>query len=239
MKLVELLKEGALQFDIELSSEQIEQFIAYKDLLIAWNKKVNLTAIKEENDIIIKHFVDSMTCLVRQEFFHGCTVIDIGTGAGFPGIPIKIARPDIKITLLDSLNKRVNFLNEIINQLHLSNIDTIHARAEDAGRNRDYREKYDLAVSRAVAHLSVLAEYALPLVKTGGHFVSMKGPDVSEEVEQAQNAIQLLNGEIVGIDKIHLSNTDIFHSLIMINKIKNCPTKYPRKAGKPVKVPLK
>ncbi|MBZ4646147.1 MAG: rRNA (guanine527-N7)-methyltransferase [Petroclostridium sp.] len=234
----EILKEGARQFNIDLSSEQIDKFMVYKKLLLEWNEKINLTAIEDEGEVIIKHFLDSISCLLTDKFTNHCTVIDVGTGAGFPGLPIKIVRQDISITLLDSLNKRINFLNEVINKLYLPAVETLHGRAEDIGNNK-YREKFDISISRAVANLSVLAEYCLPLVKIGGYFISMKGPDVKEELEQANKAIDILGGELSDVKLVRLPFTEINHSLVIVKKIRQCPTKYPRKAGKPAKEPIR
>lgn len=239
MQLEDALKKGALAFDISLDDGQIQQFLAYKESLLEWNDKINLTAIVDDYEIIIKHFIDSLSCLSTGKFFHGCTMIDVGTGAGFPGIPIKIARTDIKVTLMDSLNKRIQFLNHVIETTGIKDINAIHSRAEDLGNQKVYREKYDIVVSRAVANLAVLAEYCMPFVKVGGYLISMKGSDVDTELQQAKNAVKILGGEIETISNIVLPETDIKHSLIIIKKIQQCPTKYPRKAGKPSKEPLK
>ncbi len=238
MNIEELIEKGTQKFNIQLSSTQIDRFLKYKDLLIEWNNKINLTAITAPNEIIEKHFIDSMACLISNKFYEGCKVIDVGTGAGLPGIPLKIARPDINVTLLDSLNKRINFLNEVIKELDLIEIKAVHARAEDYGKDEKYREKFDIAVSRAVANLAVLAEYVLPFVKVGGYFISLKGPDVDVEINNGKKAINILGGKIEETIKIELPNSGIVHSLILIKKINKCPTKYPRKAGKPAKNPL-
>lgn len=234
----DFLKKAAKQLNIDLSEEQVNQFVTYMDLLLKWNEKVNLTAITEENDIITKHFVDSISCILSNRILDGNSLIDVGTGAGFPGIPLKIVRNSLRVTLLDSLNKRVHFLNEVIDELKLSGIQAVHARAEDAGANGEYRETYDAAISRAVANLAVLVEYALPFVKVGGYFIAMKGPDVEEEIKQSKKAINILGGEINELKSIRLPFTDISHSLVIIRKVSKCPTKYPRKAGKPSKNPL-
>lgn len=239
MKYAKMLETGARELGIELSPTQIDQFLRYKQLLLQWNEKMNLTAIEEEVEIITKHFLDSITCLNANYFQNNCKMIDIGTGAGFPGIPIKTVRPDINVTLLDSLNKRIHFLNEVIQALNFSNTEAIHGRAEDLAKNKLYRENFDIAISRAVANLSVLAEYCLPFVKNGGFFISMKGPNVEEELKQARNAINILGGEIINLNLIKIPFTEITHSLVIIKKVRQCPTKYPRKAGKPAKEPLK
>jgi len=233
-----LLKDGALEYNIELSENQIQQFRRYKELLIEWNEKMNLTAIEDEYDIVIKHFIDSISCFSTKLIEKGLKLIDIGTGAGFPGIPIKIAAPEMEVVLLDSLNKRVNFLNAVINELNLKGITAIHGRAEDIAHKKEHREKYDIAVARAVANLSVLSEYCIPFVKTGGYFISMKGPNVNDELTQAQNAFKILGGEFKEKLDIKLPKADITHSIIVIKKLLQCPTKYPRKAGKPSKEPL-
>ena len=231
-----LLNELAKKLQIELDEEKISNFIIYKNLLQEWNEKINLTAIVEDREIIIKHFIDSLTILkyIPKE----SSIIDVGTGAGFPGVPIKIAEPTISVTLLDSLNKRLNFLNEVINKCNLSNIKTIHGRAEDMANNVLHREMYDVAVARAVANLSTLSELCLPFVKVNGLFISMKGNSI-DEVEEAKNAINILGGKIEKIEKIILPETDIERNIILIRKIKNTPNKYPRKAGIPANKPIK
>ena len=230
------LKEKLNEFNIEISDNQLEKFDKYMRLLLEWNEKINLTAIVEPDEVKIKHFLDSLTVL---KYIHDDDkVIDIGTGAGFPGIPLKIMKPDAKITLLDSLNKRINFLNIVIEELGLKNIETIHGRAEEFARNKMYREKYDVAVSRAVANLSTLTEYMLPFVKVGGKCICMKGANVKEEVDKAKNAIQELGGKIEKIDNFYLSNNDNERNIIIIKKIKETKSKYPRKAGMPSKEPL-
>jgi 16S rRNA (guanine527-N7)-methyltransferase len=236
--LEELIYERFTELNLKPTEKQVKQFIQYKDLIIEWNNKINLTAIINEEDIVNKHFVDSLSCIKTGVINNSCKLIDIGTGAGFPGIPLKIMYPDMDITLLDSLNKRVIFLNEVINKLKLSKIYPIHGRAEDLARDNEYRELYDIAVSRAVAELPVLLEYSLPYVKLGGYFIGMKGPSLSEEISKSNNALNILGGEIKDIININLPQTDIEHKLLIVKKIKKCPTKYPRKAGSPLKNPL-
>ena len=221
---------------INLSEIQLKQFYNYMNLLIEWNKKINLTAITEPDEIILKHFVDSLT--ISKYIPDGTKVVDVGTGAGFPGIPLKIARPDVDITLLDSLQKRINFLDEVINELNLEKITTVHSRVEDFGKNKEYREKFDIATSRAVANLSTLSEYLLPLVKVGGKVISMKGSLIQEELENSKNAIKILGGQIEKVDEFDLPNSDISRNIVLIDKIKNTPNRYPRKAGEPSKKPL-
>ena len=221
---------------INLSEIQLKQFYSYMNLLIEWNKKINLTAITEPDEIILKHFVDSLT--ISKYISDGTNVVDVGTGAGFPGIPLKIVRQDVDITLLDSLQKRINFLGEVINELDLEKITTIHSRVEDFGKDKKYREKFDIATSRAVANLSTLSEYLLPLVKVGGKVISMKGSLIQEELENSKNAIKILGGQIEKVDEFDLPNSDISRNIVLIDKIKNTPNRYPRKAGEPSKKPL-
>ena len=221
---------------INLSEIQLKQFYSYMNLLIEWNKKINLTAITEPDEIILKHFVDSLT--ISKYISDGTNVVDVGTGAGFPGIPLKIVRQDVDITLLDSLQKRINFLDEVINELNLEKITTVHSRVEDFGKNKKYREEFDIATSRAVANLSTLSEYLLPLVKVGGKVISMKGSLIQEELENSKNAIKILGGQIEKVDEFDLPNSDINRNIVLIDKIKNTPNRYPRKAGEPSKKPL-
>lgn len=224
------------EFNIEINEEQIKSFEKYMNLLLEWNEKINLTAITQPEEVKLKHFVDSLTVL--KYINDDDKVIDIGTGAGFPGIPLKIMNENTKITLLDSLNKRINFLNIVIETLNLRNIQAIHGRAEEIARNKLYREKYDVAVSRAVANLSTLTEYMLPFVKVGGKCICMKGANVNEELERAQNAIKELGGEIERVDNFYLSDNDNERNIIVIKKVKETNPKYPRKSGTPSKEPL-
>ena len=230
------LEQKLNEFDIEINEEQIKSFEKYMNLLLEWNEKINLTAITQPDEVKLKHFVDSLTVL--KYINDDDKVIDIGTGAGFPGIPLKIMNENTKITLLDSLNKRINFLNIVIETLNLRNIQAIHGRAEEIARNKLYREKYDVAVSRAVANLSTLTEYMLPFVKVGGKCICMKGANVNEELERAQNAIKELGGEIERVDNFYLSDNDNERNIIVIKKVKETNPKYPRKAGTPSKEPL-
>lgn len=229
--------DGLKQLNIDLNQEQKDQFLKYYDLLVEWNKVMNLTTITDFDEVIDKHFLDSLS-MVKIYNLSNEKLIDIGTGAGFPGIPIKIAFPNTRIVLLDSLNKRINFLNEVIKELGLNGIETIHGRAEDYGKDKKYREQFHISTSRAVANLSTLTEYCLPFVKTGGCFISYKSGDVTDEVDSARNAIETLGGSIGEIKKFQLPGTDIERSLIKIRKEIKTPKKYPRVAGKPAKEPL-
>lgn len=237
MELGEFLREAADKINIALTDYQIEQFLLYKDILLEWNNKINLTAITDPEEIIIKHFIDSLTCAGHIK--DGQRVIDVGTGAGFPGIPLKILFGDrMQITLLDSLNKRVKFLSEAIERLKLNGINAAHARAEDAAINNHYREKHDIVVSRAVANLPVLSEYCLPFVKLGGFMVSMKGSKIEDELRSAKAALEVLGGTIEKIEEITLPMSDINHTIILIKKVKSTSLDYPRKAGKIQRNPL-
>ena len=235
-----LLDRGCEEIPLTLSRKQKEQFFEYYELLVQWNQVMNLTAITEISDVITKHFVDSLLLIrvISGDEISSYRCIDVGTGAGFPGIPLKIAFPEIQITLLDSLNKRVGFLNEVIQRLELTEIFTVHGRAEDFGRNMKYREQYDLCVSRAVANLSTLSEYCIPFVKKDGFFISYKSEQISEEYENAKNVIHILGGKLENQIHFFLPNSDIGRNLIVIKKIKPTPLKYPRKAGIPSKEPI-
>lgn len=223
---------------IHLSDIQQEQFDRYYELLIEWNRVMNLTGITEYEEVNLKHFTDSLTIVRINDMKNVFTLIDIGTGAGFPGIPIKIAFPHIKVVLLDSLNKRIKFLNEVVEKLNLDNVETLHGRAEDYAKKAEYREQFDMCVSRAVANLSTLGEYCIPFVKKGGCFVSYKSADSDEEINQSEKAISILGGKISKIDKFMLPGSDMGRALVVIEKDKNTPQKYPRKAGVPSKEPL-
>lgn len=223
----------------ELTKSQKEQFNKFYDILIDWNKVMNLTAITEYEEVLKKHFLDSLSITKVINLKEIQSVIDVGTGAGFPGIPLKITFPHLKVTLLDSLNKRVRFLDEVICDLGLENVDTIHGRAEDIGKKEKYREQYDLCVSRAVANLATLSEYCLPYVKIGGVFISYKSGNIDEEIRNSRKAVNLLGGVIEETVKFELPGTDIGRSFVIIEKQKSTPKKYPRKAGVPSKEPLK
>lgn len=232
----EIIDKYAKELQIELNENQKEKFYLYMNLLIEWNEKINLTAIVEPKEVILKHFIDSLT--ISKYIEKNSYVADVGTGAGFPGIPLKILREDLNIVLVDSLNKRINFLNEVIKELDLKKIKAIHSRAEEFGQNREHREKFDIVTSRAVANLSTLSEYLIPLVKIGGKSLCMKGPEIEEEINNAKKAIKILGGIISNVYQFNLPQSDIQRTIVEINKIKNTEKKYPRKAGTPAKEPL-
>lgn len=234
----QLLREGAKELGIDLSEQQACKLIKYKELLLEWNEKINLTTITEEKDVIIKHFIDSLSCFKVPYLQDGLKVIDVGTGAGFPGIPLKILYPNLKLSLLDSLNKRLVFLQEVCKATALEDVAFLHGRAEDYGNNRAYREQYDIALARAVAELNVLTEYCLPFVKVGGYFIAQKGPAVKEEIVRGQKSIEILGGKVIEQIDIPLPFSEITHNIVVVKKIKQTPTKFPRKAGTPTKKPL-
>lgn len=237
-KNVDNLKNKLNQLSIEYSESQIEKLLKYYEMLIEKNKVMNLTAITEFDEVVEKHFIDSLSIVrvIDMEKVH--SIIDIGTGAGFPGIPVKIMFPHIKVTLVDSLNKRVNFLNEVIENIELRDIEAYHGRAEDYGRDKKFREKYDLCVSRAVANLTSLSEYCMPFVKPDGYFISYKAGECEDEIDNSKNAIKILSGKIEKVEKFSLPDSEISRSFIKIKKIKNLSNKYPRKSGIPSRNPL-
>lgn len=224
------------ELNIKLDEEQMKKFYTYMKLLIEWNEKMNLTAITKEQEIILKHFVDSLT--IAKYIKDDASVIDVGTGAGFPGIPLKIYKKNIKITLVDSLNKRLKFLKEVVNEIKLEDVEIVHARAEELGKNKDYREKFNIATSRAVANLATLSEYLLPFVEVNGRCISMKGVEVDNELNDSKKAIEILGGKVVDKSNFKLPKSDLGRCLIIIEKIKNTPSKYPRKPGIPAKEPI-
>lgn len=233
-----MLKSGLEQINIKVTDENIRKFEIYKELLLEWNEKINLTTITDPKEVDIKHFIDSATCLATGYIKDGDNIIDVGTGAGFPGIPIKILNENISITLLDSLNKRIKYLEDVVSKTNIMDATLLHSRAEDAGMSKKHREKYDIAVSRAVAALNVLCEYCLPFVKVGGYFICQKGPSYIEELNNAEKAIKTLGGKLKEVKDYKLPNSDITHYILIIDKINNTPTKYPRKAGKPSSDPI-
>lgn len=235
---LETFKEGLKELEIELTEKQFQQFIAYYELLVEKNKVMNLTGITEWEDVVQKHFLDSLALIYAVEIEDGIKVLDLGTGAGFPGIPLKIAFPQMKIVLLDSLNKRINFIKEVIEKLGLKGIEAYHGRAEEFAQKSKYREAFDLVVSRAVANLATLSEYCIPFVKVGGSFVSYKSGEIEEELDQADHAILTLGGTLASIEEFQLPASDIKRALIVIDKEESTNKKYPRGGGKPSKAPL-
>jgi len=234
---IEKMQEKTKDLGVRFLVEQTEQFFEYMNLLIEWNEKINLTAITDPEEIILKHFIDSITIL--KDIPDNSKIVDVGTGAGFPGIPLSIMNPTLKITLVDSLNKRLIFLQEVVDKLQLKNIEIVHARAEEFGQNKKYRESFDISTSRAVANLATLSEYLIPLVKVNGKVVSMKAANAREEINEAKKAIEILGGKIEKIEEFNLPQSDIGRTIIIIRKNKETPNKYPRKPGTPSKEPIK
>lgn len=234
----QILEQKLGELGIKQDQNQLERFHKFYQLLIEWNKVMNLTGITEYEDVVEKHFVDSLSIIKAVDLSRIHTVIDVGTGAGFPGIPLKIAFPHLRVVLLDSLNKRIKFLDEVISQLGLTEIRTIHGRAEEYARKEEYREQFDLCVSRAVANLSTLSEYCLPYIQVGGIFVPYKSGEIDDEVEQSKKAVRILGGNIKEVMKFELPGTDIHRSFVLIHKEQHTQKKYPRKAGIPAKEPL-
>lgn len=228
-------KELFDKIEIDLTQNMFDNFNTYQKELIEWNNNINLTTITEDNEVWLKHFIDS--CTIFKYIKENDSVIDVGTGAGFPGIPVRIIK-DIKLTLLDSLNKRINFLNEVCDKCNLKSVNLVHGRAEDFGKDKKYREQYDIATARAVANLSTLLEYSLPFVKENGSFICMKSSDCEEEINNAKHALEELGGKIEIIEDITLPDSDIKRKIIVIKKTKPTPSKYPRKAGIPAKQPI-
>ena len=231
-------KKGLSDLNINLTEKQIEQFLKYYEILVETNKVMNLTAITEFDEVIEKHFLDSLSLVRVFDLNRNVKILDLGTGAGFPGIPLKIAFPEIDIVLADSLNKRVKFLNEVVETLQLKQVETVHGRAEELAKNKKYREQFDLCTSRAVANLSTLSEYCLPFVKVGGKFISYKANEVEEETKQAEHALEVLGGACVDIQKFQLPDSEMNRAFVIIEKKKKTPATYPRKAGTPSKKPL-
>ena len=231
-----ILKKKGKLINVDMEGIQVERFYKYMNMLVEWNEKINLTAITEPNDIIDKHFIDSLT--IEKYIKDNSKVIDIGTGAGFPGIPLSIIRDDLNITLMDSLNKRINFLDEVVKENVLNNVDTVHSRAEELARNSGFRAKYDVVTSRAVASLNILLEYMIPFAKVGGYCICMKGSNIDEELENAQKALEVLNAKVEKIDTFKLPGNDYGRNIIVIKKTGETPKKYPRKPGTPAKEPI-
>ncbi|AJA50121.1 ribosomal RNA small subunit methyltransferase G [Clostridium pasteurianum DSM 525 = ATCC 6013] len=239
MKYFNIMESACDNEGVVFNEEKYNKFMKYKNLIKEWNEKINLTAITEDGEIVKKHFIDSIKIFRFPFLKNAKNIIDIGTGAGFPGIPIKIINEEICVVLLDSLNKRINFLNEVIDRLDLKNIKTIHGRAEDYAKNIEYREKFDIATSRAVANMTVLSEFCIPYVKVGGYFVALKGPSIEEEILESKNAIGTLGGRLEDIIKVDIEESDLKHNLVIVKKIKQTPKQFPRKSGIVTKKPLK
>lgn len=239
MEFDNILSKGLESWNIDITEEQKKSFKIFMDTLLEYNKVMNLTTIDEPMEVYTKHFLDSLSCLSIDELKkQGLKVIDVGTGAGFPSIPIKIIRPDMQMTLLDSLNKKVLFLKEVGNRVGLENVEYLHSRAEDAGLSSEHREQYDIVLSRAVASLPVLLEYCTPFLKKGGYFICQKGPSAELEAEQSKKALSVLGCSLEYIKEVDIPFTDLNHKILVIKKISDTPKKYPRKAGKPSKEPL-
>ncbi|WP_312700351.1 16S rRNA (guanine(527)-N(7))-methyltransferase RsmG [Sedimentibacter sp.] len=236
--MINTLNEGFKQLNIPYDEETERKFIKYRDLLKEWNQKINITSIEYDEDIYVKHFLDSVLLMNEDNYNEEKSIIDVGTGGGFPGLPLKIVNNNYKVTLLDSLRKRIDFLTIVANELLLDDVKFIHGRAEDFGQNKDYREKFDICVSRAVAPLNVLSEYCLPFVKKGGYFAAYKSENISSEIENSEKAVRKLGGIVKEIREINLPGTDIIRKIIIIEKTEATDKKYPRKAGKPSKEPL-
>ena len=236
----EIFAEELANYGFKLSSKQKEQFATYYNKLIEFNKKVNLTRITDKNEVYLKHFFDSITPLLEfSDLFKGeKSLCDVGAGAGFPSLPIKILCPDLSITIVDSLGKRLKFLDELVSDLSLDKVTLVHSRAEDAGQNKNLREKFDLVTGRAVARMSVLSEYCLPLAKVDGYLVALKGPKAQDELAEAKNAIEVLGGSVKEVKELTLPDTDDERTLIVVKKVKATPKKYPRRAGTPNRKPL-
>lgn len=239
MSNIDILKKGIEDFGLEANEKVLSDFQEYKELLVEWNQKMNLTGIEDEKEVFIKHFLDSVSAVTKGYIQDGMSLIDVGTGAGFPGMPLRICLPELKVTLLDSLNKRINFLQEVASKLSIEDIEFIHGRAEDFGKNEDYREKFDIATARAVAGLPVLMEFCVPFIKVGGYFVCLKGPNANLELEESKKAMEVLGVEYIEKIDVKLPEIDLNHNILVFKKVKNAPSKYPRKAGKVSKNPIK
>ena len=232
--MIDILKSGSIELGCELSEFQIDRLVRYYKLLVEWNEKINLTAITEEKDVATKHFLDSMSAILTG-YVKGRT-IDVGCGAGFPGLVLKIAKPEIKLTLLDSLNKRINFLKTVCDELEITDINFVHSRAEDGARRM--REEFDTVVSRAVANMTVLSELCIPFLKIGGRFLALKGPLAEQELKDAKRAISILGGEVEDVFEAKIPHTDLSHKIIIVKKVRHTPMQYPRKAGIVTKTPI-
>lgn len=233
---MEELRKALEQLGIPAEEEIIKQYEAYMEGILQWNEKINLTAIKDRDEFVIKHFVDSLLCCNFPEYINGESVVDMGTGAGFPGVPLAIVSPEKEFVLADSLKKRLKVIDELTASMGIDNVVTVHGRAEELAKNKAYREKFDVCVSRAVANMTVLAEYCLPFIRVGGYLLAYKGPDAEKESEDAKKALKILGGKISRIQSVNLAGFD--HNIIVIEKIRETPAKFPRKAGTPAKEPI-
>ncbi len=235
----QILRDGLQRFGVKADDKILDELSIYREILVEWNQKMNLTGIEDEKEVFIKHFLDSVSAISKGYIKEDSSIIDVGTGAGFPGLPLKICFKDIELTLLDSLNKRINFLQEVSTSIGLENVEFIHGRAEDFGKSEEYREKYDIATARAVAGLPILMEFCVPFVKVGGYFVCLKGPNANLELEESKVAMDTLGIEFIEKIDIELPEADLKHNILVFKKVKNTPEKYPRKSGKPAKSPIK
>lgn len=235
----EILKKGIIDFNIDADEKMINDFSVYREILVDWNQKMNLTGIEDEKEVFIKHFLDSVSIFKNGYIKNNMKVIDVGTGAGFPGLPMKIAKRSLDVTLLDSLNKRINFLQEVCKNIDIDDIEFIHGRAEDFGQDENYREQYDIATARAVAGLPVLMEFCIPFVRLGGYFICLKGPNADLELEESKKAMETLGVKFIEKIDIKLPEIELNHNILVFEKTQNTPSKYPRKAGKPSKSPIK
>lgn len=235
----EILESGAASLGVKLDEKQLDAFDRYTALLLEWNAKFNLTRITEPDEIAVKHYLDSLSLLKYVQVPPGAKMMDMGTGAGFPGIPLKIALPGLKLTLADSVKKRLTFLEDVVGQLELPNVKILHGRAEDLGQVRAFRWEYDFSVARAVAKLNVLCELCMPFCRTGGAFIAWKGPDVDDEIAEASRAISVLGGKLEAVHKFVLPQSDLQRSLVIVRKTEQTPRAYPRKAGTPERDPIK
>ena len=240
MNNLEVLKSGIEGFGLEASDKKLQNLKKYREILVEWNKVMNLTGIEEEREVYIKHFLDSISAVTNNYINENTSLIDVGTGAGFPGIVIAIFfNGKVEVNLIDALNKRINFLQEVANQLDLQGIEFIHGRAEDFGKSEEYREKFDVATARAVAGLPILMEFCVPFVKVGGYFICLKGPNANLELEESKAAMEVLGIEFIEKIDVKLPDLELNHNILVFKKVKNTPSKYPRKAGKPSKNPIK
>lgn len=235
----EILKKGIEELGISTNDEMLNNLKIYREILVEWNQVMNLTGIEDEKEVYIKHFLDSISAVKNGYIKDGMSIIDVGTGAGFPGMPLRICLENLKVTLLDSLNKRINFLQEVAKNVGIDDIEYIHGRAEDFGKYEKYREQYDIATARAVAGLSVLMEFCIPFVKVGGYFICLKGPNANLELEESKAAMETLGVEFIEKINVDLPDSQLNHNILVFKKVKNTPEKYPRKAGKPAKSPIK